>query len=134
MCITSLVAFCDALVVVNRNAIRGHAIPHPLLAEELLSLSAAARLVPPYRGSRGTSPATLFRWCRDGVKLPAGGVLKLESVRLVSRVLTSREALVRFLDRQHAARAGTDAPLPRTPRRRRRAGEAAGKELERLGC
>jgi uncharacterized protein DUF1580 len=118
------------------STLRVLVMPLPLLAEQLLSLSQAARKIPPYRG-RQTNPSTIFRWLRAGVKLPGGAVLKLEGIRLAGRWLTSVEAIERFLAAQNAAcnpdPGSPSAPPIRTPGQRRRASERAAAELEKLG-
>lgn len=106
-----------------------------LITENLLSISQAARLIPAYRGTARTAhPSCVFRWMRDGVRLPNGTILRLEGFRLAGRWLTSREALARFVDRQNAARESADAtPATRTPTQRQRAADRAAQKLEKLG-
>jgi|SRR5579864_1707896 len=104
-----------------------------LLNEQLLSLSMAAKKIPPYRGRR-TNPSTIFRWIKTGVNLAGGHILKLEAIRIAGRWVTSAEAIERFVAAQNQPT--DDAPLqqsPRTPGQRRRASERAGKQLEKLG-
>jgi hypothetical protein len=104
-----------------------------LLSEQLLSLSMAAKKIPPYRGHR-TNPSTIFRWIRSGVKLADGHVLKLEALRIAGRWVTSAEAIERFVAAQNQPT--DEAPFqqsPRTPGQRRSASEHAGKQLEKLG-
>jgi hypothetical protein len=106
------------------------AIPD-LLAETTLGLSAAARRLPPLRGGRPVHAATLCRWIITGIRGPDGGRVRLEAVRVGGAWMTSLEALERFLAAL-SARAG-DATAPRTPGQRRRASEAAAKELKAAG-
>ena len=40
--------------------------------------------------------ASVWRWCRKGVKSAAGGYVRLEHVRIGGRIYTSSEALERF--------------------------------------
>jgi hypothetical protein len=106
-----------------------------LLTEKLISISQAARLIPGYRRTARTAhPSCVFRWMRDGVRLPTGELLRLEGFRLAGRWLTSREALARFVDRQNAGRESASAPPAiRTPTRRQRAADRAARKLEKLG-
>ena len=105
-----------------------------LMSENLLSLSQAAARIPPYRGKR-TNPSTIYRWITKGVRRPDGSVIRLESIRIAARRLTTIEAMERFalscsadsLDKQ---------PSPcnqRTPGQRRRASERAAQDLKKLG-
>jgi hypothetical protein len=105
---------------------------HDLTRETLLSLAQAARRFPPYRAGRPVNPSTIWRWCRQGVKVPGVGVVRLECVRLSGRWLTSVEAISRFVARQTPA---TDQPMPtpRTTGQRCKASERATRELEKLG-
>jgi hypothetical protein len=62
-----------------------------VLREEVISLSAAARLTPRLREDRPVSPSTLWRWGVRGVK----GV-RLETIKVGGVTATSVEALERF--------------------------------------
>lgn len=98
-----------------------------------LALSAAGRLFPGHRGRAAIDPSTVFRWVTKGAKTPAGGLVRLEAVRVGGRWLTSRGAVSRFVAALTAA-ADPAPSLPiRTPTQRRRASEAAGKKLEKSG-
>lgn len=61
--------------------------------ERLLSLSEASRLIP-LHGGRHPHTSTLWRWCRRGLK-----GTRLEYVRGGRAILTSEEAVGRFLNR-----------------------------------
>jgi hypothetical protein len=101
-----------------------------LLNETTISLSQAARSLPPSRGGAPVSLACVLRWVLAGSRAPDGQKVKLEAVRLGGRWITSIEALARFAERL------TPQPEPspiRTPRQRRRAAERAERELERSG-
>ena len=63
-------------------------------AEQLLTLSEAARALPRLRGDRKVHVSTLYRWIKRGVR----GV-RLESVKIGRTLVTSREALQRFAER-----------------------------------
>jgi hypothetical protein len=100
-----------------------------LHTETVLSLSQAAKRLPPGRSGKPTHPATLTRWIMTGVR----GV-KLEAAKLGGRWVTSAEALQRFAEALTAAPAGDGAaPPPPTPAALRRAAEGADRELARLG-
>jgi hypothetical protein len=73
------------------------------------------------------STASVFRWVLQGV-----GGIKLESILLGGRRLTSSEAIQRFADARTAAVNGEPVPA-RTPRQRQRAIAAADDELTREG-
>lgn len=104
-----------------------------LLHESLLSLGQAARRIPPYRGCK-TNPSTIFRWLRDGVRLPNGELLRLEGMRLAGRWLTSEQALDRFLAAQDLECNPNLQLIPAAPMRtatqRRRASERAAREID----
>ena len=64
-----------------------------LLKEELLSLPAAAGILPRRRGGKKVHTATLYRWTTTGLK----GVV-LESLQVGGTRCTSQQALQRFFD------------------------------------
>jgi hypothetical protein len=99
----------------------------------MLTMAQAARRFPPARLGRPVSPATVWRWCRKGVRVPGGGTVYLECVRLSGRWLTSVEAISRFVARQTPAMESNPAAAPRTPDQRQRASQRAGAKLRRLG-
>lgn len=70
-----------------------------LLSEQLISFSQAARMLPPSRCGRPVSPSCIWRWSRTGVRVGKKVVL-LESVRIASRLVTSVEAIKRFIENQ----------------------------------
>ena len=59
-------------------------------AEQLLTLSEAARALPRLRGDRKVHVSTLYRWIKRGV---------LDAVKIGRTLVTSREALQRFAER-----------------------------------
>jgi hypothetical protein len=103
-----------------------------LSSETLLSLSQAARRLPPCRADRPVNPATIWRWIAKGARRPDGTRITLEAVRLGGRWLTSAEALARFAA---ALTPESEASLCaiRSPCQRHRDSERASAELERLG-
>lgn len=74
-------------------------LEHQLLKEELLSLPAAARLLPRRRGGKKVHTATLYRWTTAGLK----GVV-LESLQVGGTRCTSQQALQRFFDQLNPLR------------------------------
>jgi hypothetical protein len=82
--------------------------------------------VPSFRPGKKTHVATIFRWAQHGVR----GV-RLESVRFGGRLVTSVEALSRFVEALSTAPGDAPAPSPASAARRR--AEAAARELDRIG-
>lgn len=76
-----------------------------ILLETVVSMSAAARSLPKLRAGKNIHPSTLWRWARNGVNTPAGKI-RLETASLAGRVVTSSEALARFLACVADAKAG----------------------------
>ncbi len=64
---------------------------HDLLAEELITLTEAARMLPKRRQGRPTHPGTLLRWATTGLR-----GARLEVVQVGATKCTSRQALWRF--------------------------------------
>lgn len=62
-----------------------------ILCEDVLTLQDARREIASVTGRR-PDKTTLYRWCLRGV---AG--VKLEHIRLGDRILTSRQAITRFI-------------------------------------
>ena len=105
-----------------------------LQTEEVLSLTDAAKALPPVDGRR-PHVSTIWRWCRRGVR----GV-HLEHARIGHRVVTSQQALSRFA--QRLAETDADPPAqpvrqagirPRTERQRQRDVARAKRALDRAG-
>jgi hypothetical protein len=90
--------------------------------EELISCSEAAKGIP---GRPNTS--TVWRWQQRGVR-----GIKLESVLVGGKRMTSREAVDRFIAAVNAAADGEQVQ-PETPAQRQRAIESAEREAEALG-
>lgn len=92
---------------------------HEVLSERRLTLSRLA-------SENGVNVATVWRWCTRGVR----GV-KLESLAVGGRRYTSAEAFERFLAATNPE--STSTPPAPTPHQRRKAIEAAEKELAKAG-
>lgn len=106
--------------------------------DELLTLPEAARTLPRVGGKR-PSCTTLWRWCCKGI---GPDRIRLEHVRVGRRVVTTREALGRFMAATAEAAAdrltppaAMPAPKPRTrtDKQRQRAVADAMAELRAAG-
>jgi hypothetical protein len=94
--------------------------------ETLIAFAELARRIPPTRRGRPVSVSTVWRWATRGVR----GV-RLESLRLPSRSVTSQEAFGRFID----ALTLTSNECPRSERPQKRpvtTGSDATKALDAL--
>lgn len=104
-----------------------------ILDEGPLGMAAAAALLGTFRGGRPCHPSTVVRWCLHGIKRADGRFLRLEFIRMTDRLVTSRPALLRFLAAQQDRHVEESAAQPRTSTQRRRAADAAERELESMG-
>jgi hypothetical protein len=118
--------FSQHMITLRKNRMNSE-----LLSEELIGLAAAGKMLPGSRGAKSVSTATLFRWCTDGCKSATGERVRLEHFRAGGRILTTRQAVLRFFA---ALSEVPDAAPVRSPAQRRRDSERAAKELERMGC
>ena len=99
--------------------------------ETTISLTQAARLLPPGRRGRPVTLSCILRWVLDGVRLASGERVRLEATRMGGRWLTSVEALQRFADRQTPGPRSEQGS--RTLTQRRRAQERAHEALDKAG-
>jgi hypothetical protein len=99
--------------------------------ETILSLRQAAKLFPPARQGKPVSFQCVLRWVLNGARGPDGELVRLESLRIGSRWVTSREAIQRFAEAL-TPEIATPAPA-RTRRQRLRAAAKAEHELDRMG-
>jgi hypothetical protein len=104
-----------------------------IVAGRGLSLSQAARRFPSARLGRPVHSSCVWRWMREGVRLPGGRTIRLECARVAGRWLTSEPALERFLAAQTPSTGSAPASTPRTPTARQRASARAAAELDRIG-
>jgi hypothetical protein len=102
-----------------------------LATETIISLSQAPKHLPPSYTGRPVSFPTIWRWALSGILGTNGQRVRLETLRLGGRLVTSMEALQRFGE-QLSARAPI-ADKPRSPGTRRRASERASKALSEIG-
>ncbi|WP_404309460.1 DUF1580 domain-containing protein [Neorhodopirellula lusitana] len=65
-----------------------------ILTEDLVTLPQAAKGIPCPAGSRPPHYTTVYRWTKTGI-----GGERLESIRVGSQLLTSTQAMSRFLER-----------------------------------
>ena len=100
-------------------------MPINLSHEQVLTLRDATRFLPRYRKGRRVHVATLYRWASAGIR-----GIRLETLKLGGRIVTSEEALQRFADRCSSA-----DPIRKahSSRKRRREIERAKEELDRAG-
>ncbi len=105
-----------------------------VLSETRLTAGQLARRVPAHRGSNSSHPSRVIRWLTRGVRGRSGATIRLEGCRVGGTWWTSAEAYERFVVELTAdAAAAGPHPTPVSPGDRRRASEAAGRELERVG-
>jgi hypothetical protein len=97
-----------------------------------LGLAAAAKTIPGGRGLPNANASTLFRWCKSGSRAVDGRRVKLEHVRIGSRVVTSGPALERFIISLSEPVNTTSAP--QSPAARQRASVTAERKLISMGC
>jgi hypothetical protein len=101
--------------------------------EKTISLSQAARTLPPFRLGRPVTLSCVLRWVLQGVKTTDGRRVRLEALRLGGKWITSMEAIQRFAEAQTPTPNHPSMATLRTPTRRRKAADRAGKELEKIG-
>jgi hypothetical protein len=65
-----------------------------ILTEDVITLREARKYLPRVSGKKQTHYCTLYRWALRGV-----GGTKLESVKIGSQIVTSKQALTRFIRR-----------------------------------
>jgi hypothetical protein len=107
--------------------------PHNLIGETPLSLSQAARRLPPGRRDRPVTLSCLVRWIMNGLAGPDGQRVRLEAVRLGGRWITSEQALARFAAALTPRLGDKPVSYLRTPKQRERAAARAAKRLEEVG-
>jgi hypothetical protein len=82
----------------------------------------------------GTHPATIWRWALKGAAQPDGTRDYPDAWKLPGRWMTTKAAILEFIQRQTDARRGRSAPtLPRTPARRQREIARADAKLAAMG-
>lgn len=104
-----------------------------ILSEGPVGMAAAARLYGTFRQDRPTHPSTPTRHALQGVRLPDGRVVRLETVRIAGRLVTSRAAVIRFLVAQQPPTPDAPPKLAQSTSGRARRATAARKKLEKAG-
>lgn len=84
-------------LIPNQSAQDSPTVVRELIDGLGLSFTQAAKLLPPGRNGKPVNPATVWRWCSEGVKAPDGQRVRLEAARVGCRWATSKPALERFL-------------------------------------
>ncbi len=107
-----------------------------IIAEGAIGCAEAARLFGTFRSGRPCHPATISRWCISGVRVRDGRRVKLEHFRGAGKLMTSKQAIFRYLAiQQEPAESAQHEKIPiPTPSERRRSIEAASRELEAAGA
>ena len=103
-----------------------------LAVEQGIPAHQATRLFPSYREGTPTHVSRVIRAIVRGSLARDGTRVRLEAVRIGGQWVTSAEAVQRWSERL-AADPTTPAAPPRTPTARRKAIDAADRELERMG-
>ena len=93
--------------------------------EVILTLQEAARLFPGRRLGKRSSVRSVWRWVSKGHR-----GIKLESLKVAGRRMTSREAIARFCDQCTAMEFAGESGAAEANRQR---SDQAGRELESAG-
>lgn len=103
-----------------------------LAREEIRSLAQLAATLPG-RGDKRVNASTVYRGCARGIRAKDGTRVKLEHVRLGSRIVSSIEALQRFGELLASEPDAAPVIERRTPTQRERACAKANEQLEAMG-
>src|SRR5262245_1381999 len=105
-----------------------------LLAQQLLSLSDVAKRIPSRRRNGHLSAQAVWRWASKGIRLTDGQIVKLRTVRIAGRYMTTASYVDEFIRAQQSEPIES-APLPerRTPSQRQRADARAADLLTEAG-
>lgn len=101
----------------------------------MMTVAQVARSIPGRDGTKGIHPSAITRWVTTGIPARNGQRVKLAAIRVGGRWLIRPDALDAFF----AALGSTEPSAPTKPKRRteaqrRRASEAAARELIRRGA
>ena len=95
-----------------------------------ISLAQAAERLPPSREGRPVHKTCLWRWATEGSKASGGRTVHLEAARVGGRLVTTLQALERYMARL-SGDVVVDAPPPvRGPTRRERESATAQRRLK----
>lgn len=112
------------------------ALVERLTREGLIGMHAAAKLYGQAHENKTAHASTPTRHAITGVRLHDGRRLKLETIRVGGRLMTSRAAVLRFFAAQNDTDTDTDpAPVAGaspTPKQRTRAASAASRKLDTI--
>lgn len=104
-----------------------------LSAEGLIGMRAAARIYGEAKDGKPPHASTPTRHAISGVKLHDGRVLKLEVIRIAGRLMTTRQAVLRFFAAQNGdTDPPTAPPVSASPRQRTRQQTAASRKLDAI--
>lgn len=104
-----------------------------LLDEGPIPLNEAKKVFGAIRRGRPVHASTLARWALRGMLAPTGERIRLESFRLGNAILTSKPALIRFLQHLQSASLDHTPTATRPPSTRTRAADRAGQQLAEMG-
>jgi hypothetical protein len=99
--------------------------------ERVLALNEICELLPRNPKGGKVSFSTIWRWSKNGVIGPGGERVKLETVKIGGRLLSSEQAIQRFAENLSPPEALAMRPI--TLSQRRRNSEKASRELESMG-
>jgi hypothetical protein len=105
-----------------------------LTTEGLIGMRAAAAMYGRCREGKPTHSSTPTRHGLKGYKMPDGRVMKLEVIRIAGRLMTSRQAVLRFFAAQNQTSVESTplaTPTP-TPTARKRAASKASREADAI--
>jgi hypothetical protein len=106
-----------------------------IVAGDTLTLNQAAKLIPAHRGEGTATVSRIWRWASAGFRREDGRVVKLETARFGTQILTSRAALARFATALTSpSEAAPLTPPARSPAAQLKAAEAAAKRLADAGA
>jgi hypothetical protein len=84
------------------------------------------------RESNPTHYSTPTRHGLKGVRLKDGRLLKLETIRVAGRLMTSRQAVLRFFEAQNTSTDTSPTPPAPTPKQQKSAAAKASREADKL--
>jgi hypothetical protein len=99
-------------------------MPIDLSREQTVTIAVARKQLIPRIGDKPISPATAYRWINPGVLAEDGTRVRLSAVKLGRTLVTTREAVGRFLDeltRRSQAEPASDQEMPAETKARLRA-------------
>ncbi len=104
-----------------------------IAAGDVLTLASVAAMFPAHRGKGRMNPSAVFRWATTGTKTRDGRLVRLGTIRVGNRLLTSKAAVARYVASISNSPVGTVAERL-SPTAQHRRGEKAAAELARLGA